>query len=189
MLFWKHWGIFCILIYLKHVHVLYVLINTVKNTVIKWSEDSTVKKCQNKSLAQARSLLLRSCTGRWLPLRVNPRSLWRLPLSAPSALPVLLGPCHLGQPNPVLQSPHQIQPLTPLTLFFHPAPKLLAHKSQSHLPAVLSNCGSRWRLARHGGGKLAVDHAIILHEHQYTFYQQVSPTLHLLSAQVSRGYK
>lgn len=112
MLFWKHWSIFFILIYLKHVYVLYVLINTVKNTVIKWSEDSTVKKCQNKSLAQARSLLLCLCTGRWLPLRVNPRSLWRLPLSAPSALPVLLGPCHLGQPSPVLQS------LSPLLLSF-----------------------------------------------------------------------
>lgn len=108
MLFWKHWGIFLILIYLKHLYVLYVLLNTVKNTVIKWSEDSTVKKCQNKSLAQARSLLLRLRTGRWLPLRVNPRSLWHLPLPAPSALLVLLGPCHLGQPSPVLQSPHQI---------------------------------------------------------------------------------
>ena len=36
-------------------------------------------------------------------------------------------------------------PLTPLTLFLHPAPKLLALKSQSCLPALLSKSGSHWR--------------------------------------------
>lgn len=120
MLFWKHWVFFFILICLKHAYVLYVLINTVKNIVIKCSKNSTLKKCQNKLLAQAHSLLLHLRTGRWLPLRVNPHSLWRLPLSAPPALPVLPGPCHLGQPSPVLQSAHQITASHPSYPIFPP---------------------------------------------------------------------
>lgn len=152
MLFLRCWVIFFILIYLEHEYILYVLINTAKDIVIKWSKDSTVRKCQNKLLAQVCSLFLHLCPRRWLPLRVNAYSLWHLPLSDPFALCVFLGRCHLGQSRPVIQSAHHI-PASHLTLFSHVSPKLLTHKSQNNLPALLSKRGSLWKPAHHRGDK------------------------------------
>lgn len=168
------------------MYILYVLINTVQDTVIKWSKDSAVKKCQKKLLAQVCcSLFLQLCPRRWLPLRANAHSPWHLPLSDPSASSwVTVTLASQGQSSKVITTS---QPLIPLTLFSHVSPKLLAHKSQSNLPALLSKRGSHRKLAHHSGEKLAVDQVIFFHIHKHTVYQQVSHTLHLPPAQVSRG--
>lgn len=71
------------------------------------------------------------------------------------------------------------QPLIPLTLFFHVSPKLLAHKRQRNLPALLSKHGSHRKLAHHCGEKLAVDQVIIFHTNTPSIKSPTHFTCHL----------
>lgn len=85
MLFWKHWGIFFfILIYLKHVYILYVHMNTVKNIVKnldQWKTDSRTQHLRNDKINWLNYIVPFSyvCVQGDGSYWVDPSSVWPLP--------------------------------------------------------------------------------------------------------------